>query len=443
MRVFKALRGVSVVAGLALLLMTVGAVLSPVMFAADAADPTVTLNSPTSPSSNTTPSFTGTASDTTEVTVTIYAGATANGTVVSTATATGTGAGWSSGKASPALSGGQYTAVATQGSGVSEPVTFRVDTSTVTLNSPTSPSSNTTPSFTGTASATTSVTVKIYAGATAKGTVVSAATATGTGAAWSSGNASPALSSGQYTARANQGSAVSKPVTFTVTPSPTITPVPSLPTSPPVASFKWFPPVPQTGEPVSIVSISTDAASPITSLAWALTGTGPFQAGGPVLNTSFSIAGGHVVRLRVTNANGLSSVATETINVIGPTASLMQPFPVVQIAGTETRSGVRLKLLKVQQVPQGAQITVRCKGRGCPIRSARRVAAASKRGIAPFQFRAFERSLRAGVSLEILVTKRGQIGKYTRFTIRRGRPPERVDMCLTSVGSKPLVCPSS
>jgi hypothetical protein len=55
----------------------------------------------------------------------------------------------------------------------------------------------------------------------------------------------------------------------------------------------------------------------------------------------------------------------------------------------------------------------------------------------------FERRLRAGVSLEILVTKGGQIGKYTRFTIRHGRPPERVDMCLTSAGSKPLVCPSS
>ena len=74
------------------------------------------------------------------------------------------------------------------------------------------------------------------------------------------------------------------------------------------------------------------------------------------------------MRLLVTNADGLSSVATETIDVVGPTASLMQPFPVVRIAGTETVSGVKLRLLKVQQTPAGARITVRCKGRGCPIK---------------------------------------------------------------------------
>ena len=83
---------------------------------------------------------------------------------------------------------------------------------------------------------------------------------------------------------------------------------------------------PQTGEPVSLVSISTDTASPITGVAWALTSNGPFQGGGALLTTSFSSPGGHVVRLRVTNANGLSSDASETINVVGPTARLMQPF---------------------------------------------------------------------------------------------------------------------
>src|SRR5207244_245744 len=102
MRAFTALRDVSVAARLAmsLLLMAGGAVVSPVMFTADAAAPNVTLNSPASPSDSPTPSFTGTASKTTPVTVLIYAGDEANGTVVSTATATGTGATWASGSAS-------------------------------------------------------------------------------------------------------------------------------------------------------------------------------------------------------------------------------------------------------------------------------------------------------------------------------------------------------
>lgn len=162
-----------------------------------------------------------------------------------------------------------------------------------------------------------------------------------------------------------------------------------------------------------------------------------------MLTTSFSTPGSHVVQLRVTNADGLSSVATETIDVVSPTASLMQPFPVVRIAGTDTAAGVKLRLLRVQQTPAGALITVRCKGRGCPIRSASRVAVSTKRGVAPVEFRRFERSLRFGVTLEILVSKPGEIGKYTRFAIRRGKLPERVDMCLDAAGAKPLACPSS
>ena len=268
---------------------------------------------------------------------------------------------------------------------------------------------------------------------------------------------SPALSSGQYTAVATQANPLvgdpagkSGPVTFTVTPpvvtpaeAPLPTPAGVPPPAPPLASFKWFPPVPQTGEPVSLVSISTDAASPITGIAWALTSNGPFQGGGAVFTTSFSTPGAHIVRLRVTDAYGLSSVATETIKVIGPAASLMQPFPVVRIAGTETASGVKLTLLRVQQVPAGTRITVRCKGRGCPIKSERRVAVSSKRGAAPVEFRRFKRSLRFGVTLDMLVSKPGKIGKYTRFAIRRGKLPARVDMCLDPAGVKPLACPSS
>ena len=141
--------------------------------------------------------------------------------------------------------------------------------------------------------------------------------------------------------------------------------------------------------------------------------------------------------------NPVGLVATGTIGVASARVLLMQPFPVVRIVGAETRAGVKLRLLKVQQMPAGARITVRCKGRGCPIRSVRRLAVSTRRGVAPVEFRAFERSLRFGLTLEILVSKPGEIGKYTRFAIRRGKLPERVDMCLDLAGVKPLVCPSS
>ena len=519
-------------------------------FTVDTAPPIVTLNQPPSPSNDTTPSFTGLASDTTPITVAIYEGPKAVGTAVSHANATaieGEG-GWTSSEASPALENGEYTAVATQASslgnaqGKSSPVAFTVDTKapTVTLNQPPSPSNNTTPSFSGRADDNTPVVVQIYMGTTVEegAQPVATAQAQGTGGDWTSGGASPSLADGQYTAKATQtfgkDTGTSQAVTFTVDTTPplvtltspaegsstgggsrliagaagtapgdrpavtialfagatvggqpvqeltvqaskgtwsatfgglspgtytaqarqadeaantgvssplTFTLAGSAPAAAPAAAFNWFPPIPQTGEPVSIVSSSTDAASPITAIAWALTPSGLFQPGGPVLTTSFSSPGAHLVQMRVSNADGLSSTAAATISVVGSQRPLMQPFPVVRIAGAEAGSGVKLKLLTVQ-APSGARITVTCKGHGCPLKSASRVAASGKVRGKAVEFRRFERRLRPGVTLEVRVWKSGEIGKYTRFYVRRRKLPERVDLCLDPAGVRPMACPS-
>jgi hypothetical protein len=210
---------------------------------------------------------------------------------------------------------------------------------------------------------------------------------------------------------------------------------------PPAASFTWVPSSPHTGEPVSLLSSSTDQSRPLTGFAWDLLGTGPFNAGSPTLNTSFSTPGDHVVRLRVTAADGLSSVATETIPVIGLARPLLRPFPVVRIVSTDTRSGIKLKLLKVL-APAGARIAVTCRNRGCPVKSLAKVAAA-KPGVSAYTFSRLQRSLRAGVILEIRVSKSGQTGKYTRLVVRRGHLPQRVDLCLDSTIVKPIACPAS
>jgi hypothetical protein len=124
----------------------------------------------------------------------------------------------------------------------------------------------------------------------------------------------------------------------------------------------------------------------------------------------------------------------------------MQPFPIVRIAGSETSDGVRLTTLTVQ-APPGARVTVSCQGRGCPARSVSRVAASRARnpaaGTVGLSFRRFEHALRAGVILRISVSKPGEIGKYTRFIVRRGRLPERLDTCLDPGGLKPMACPFS
>src|SRR2546421_8633204 len=226
-----------------------------------AAPPKIVIESPLNlgVTNNQTPSFSGQAeANGDEVTLRIYAGEIATGTVIQefSTLLLSPGGMWFLGPTEP-LKVGVYTAQARQSNlgsetGTSAPVTFHVTTAapaapTVTLTSPQSPSSNITPSFTGTASDITPVTVQIHAGATAKGTIVSAAAATGTGNGWASNNASPALATGQYTAVATQASSLpgnpagrSGPVTFTVAP-----PAAALPHTPPVASFRWFPFIPR------------------------------------------------------------------------------------------------------------------------------------------------------------------------------------------------------
>jgi hypothetical protein len=211
-----------------------------VTFQIDTAPPSVTLNAPPSPSNETTPTFSGTASEATPVTVEIFEGTRAEGSIVATVAAAGTHASWSSGPVSPPLPQGRhtFTALATQTSalknptGRSLPVTFVVDTEppAVTLSAPPSPSNETTPTFSGTASEATPVTVEIFEGESTEGAPIAIATATpAAGARWTSASAAPALHSGTFTALATQASGIgnavgrSAPVTFIVdTSSPSV-----------------------------------------------------------------------------------------------------------------------------------------------------------------------------------------------------------------------------
>jgi len=356
------------------------------------------------------------------------------------------------------LPDGTYTALATEEYEAkgqkehveSKDVTFTVDTTApkITLTSPANGSSTTSTSQAVSGAAgvepgdSTSVKIKLFAGSAIGPQPLETLLKEASNGAWS--GTFGGLTPGTYTVRAEQSDEAgnvgfSEPVTFTVTTPP---PPPEAPA--PTASFTWFPSAPKTGEDVSLVSESTDTTSPITGFAWALSKPNVFTAGAPVLTTSFSTPGVHQVQLRVTAANGRSSIATESIYVGSSPLVLMQPFPVVRIAGSETFSGVDLKLLTAQ-APAGARITVTCKGHGCPTKSETRVASSSKTkgGAVTVEFRRFERALPAGVVLEIRIFMSGEIGKFTRFTVRHDKLPERDDACLAPSGITPIVCPSS
>jgi hypothetical protein len=241
----------------------------------------------------------------------------------------------------------------------------------------------------------------------------------------------------------------------------------------PSADFDVAPAQPLAGQPVRLTSTSSDPdGQPLASEAWDLDGNGQFdEASGGIVSIVFPAAGTYRVGLRVIDQAGASREATKFVTVAtappppppptggfndpGPpppsttTAPpvgapvalthrpLLSPFPIVRIVGEVTSRGMRLRQLSVT-APKGATVRARCAGRGCP----RRVAALRARTTAGMRVRALERRLlRTGTVVEVFVTAKGRIGKYTRLVVRRGKAPTRNDRCLSTNGRTPIRCP--
>jgi major membrane immunogen (membrane-anchored lipoprotein) len=428
----------------------------PAIFTIVSSGPVVTLTPIAKVSNESAPSFggsAGVAAGDSPVRLKVFAGSSASASeAVRKALVSPVGGTWSTGATEP-LPDGTYTALAEQSdslgnTGVSAETTFTVDTvaPVVTLTSPANGSSTGATSVSvqgaaGTAAGDAStVSVELVAGANPDAAPLQTRVVTVTSGQWQV--TFEGLAPGTYTTRAEQSDEAGNtrhagPVTFTVVSSASA----SSPPQPPAASFTWQPNTPHTGEAVSLLSSSTDPSSPLTGFAWDLLGTGPLNAGPATISTSFSTPGDHVVRLRVAAADSLSSIAAETIPVMGPARPLIQPFPVVRIVSTDTASGIKLKLLRVL-APAGARIGVICRNRGCPVKSLAKIASANS-SVSAYTFPRLQRPLRAGVVLEVRISKAGQIGKYTRLVVRRGRLPQRLDLCVDSAGAKPIACPVS
>ena len=114
--------------------------------------------------------------------------------------------------------------------------------------------------------------------------------------------------------------------------------------------------------------------------------------------------------------------------------SRMAPFPVVRLRGWLTATGARVTLLSVR-APAGARVQVSCRGKSCPVRVlVRRV---RRRSVS---FPRLHAPLAAGTVLEIVVSRPGQIGKFTRFRIRRSAAPRRLDQCYMPGATRPSPC---
>jgi PKD domain-containing protein len=224
---------------------------------------------------------------------------------------------------------------------------------------------------------------------------------------------------------------------------------------PPVAAFSVSPTSTVVGRAVSFASSSRDPDGDPIAHAWDLDGDGQFDDGSQAnVSHTYGSAGTYPVALRVT-AGGQSSLAFKSVTVDpGPASGpgggsnqrarrrgalrLMSPFPLVAIGGRLRDEGALITLLRVR-APRRTLVTVRCRGRGCPVRRWRK-STGRRRAL---RVRRFERALRAGIVLEVRITARNRIGKYTWIQIRRGRPPARVDHCLLPSRPRPVKCPRS
>jgi len=244
----------------------------------------------------------------------------------------------------------------------------------------------------------------------------------------------------------------------------------------PTADFSASSTTPDTGQAVTLTSTSTDPDGRPLTQEWDLDDDGAYDdANGGTASVTFTTSGTRRVGLRVTDSGGTVRMTSREIAVQdrpppGPAPSggssppasfpapvvngpappkptligprLLDPFPLVRIRGVTTPRGARVDLLSVRTLG-GTKILVRCRGRGCPWArktaharfSARRLRAVSMPGFK-------RRHLRAGTVLEVFVTQKGMIGKYTRFKIRRLKAPLRTDSCTAPGRTRVRRCPA-
>ena len=205
----------------------------------------------------------------------------------------------------------------------------------------------------------------------------------------------------------------------------------------PIASFSYTPATPLAQDTVMFAAAARDPDGSIAAIGWDLNGDGIFtDASGPVASAVFPAAGAYPVAIAVTDNSGATTVASQGVAVAPRPPTMLSPFPIVRLTTRGTRRGARVLRLGVQ-APPGSRVSVRCRGRSCGARDEVRVVRTPPRAL---RFPGVQRRMRAGVVLEIRVTAPGRIGKYTRFRLRRGGPPSRVDLCLPPGDAAPAPC---
>ena len=137
---------------------------------------------------------------------------------------------------------------------------------------------------------------------------------------------------------------------------------------------------------------------------------------------------GKRMRAVVTASNDAATVSarSEQSALVKPKLQWMDPFPVVALRGFITRRRGIFVTRLAARATIGSTLRVACHGGSCPFANATFRFA---RGFVAV--RRMHRRLGVGTSFSLRITQgENRIGKYTRFRVRPGRKPARVDRCL-------------
>ncbi len=316
-----------------------------VTFVVNTEPPLVTLKQIAEISNNQNPQFSGTASEAGVVTVALYSGSTASGTPLHTLKAQVSNGRWFSSPVTQPLPEGEYTAVASEPSGLgnaegaSPAIRFVVNlrAPTVVVTPPAARSRNTEPSFAGSVSEPGEVTVEVFEGPNTAGKLVQTATANASGHSWSAGPVQLEKGHHTYTVVAAEktsiGKGTSAPATFEVDTEP---PAVTL-SQPPALSNHATPSFSGASDETSAVTVEVFAGpkaegSPVSSALadvvpsgtgsggnWTSENAAPALADGTYTAVAFQ-------KSAIGNPEGRSAPVTFAVDTAPPTVTL-KPVP--------------------------------------------------------------------------------------------------------------------
>jgi hypothetical protein len=215
------------------------------------------------------------------------------------------------------------------------------------------------------------------------------------------------------------------------------------------------PAAPVAGEPITLTADARDRDGTVVAYFWEIDDDRQFDDGQTASIThAFDAPGAYPIYLGVVDDDGEVYLVYQFVEVAAPAPPpapppdptpttpsstppppLLDPFPIVRVAGRITSTGARLTLVSVR-APRGSEIVAVCRGKGCRQRRLVRTSSSGRR------LRRLEGRYRDGTRLTFRVTSPGRIGKYTRVVIRRGLPPARTDRCLWPGETAPRACPA-